>query len=167
MSILEFDAGAESGQSKKEPHFRTAAKTGLFQCLVVAIDSQRCETLARAAADGGWQSIACTDAEAARSYLHKMLVQLTVVDLENPGGPEPLGFRELIEEISKLKGLLLVICGKSGDWREELWARQLGSWLYLPGVEAEGLTLICGEARQVCEQLIQASQPKTTVVTRA
>jgi len=160
MSILEFDAGAESDQSL-EPHFHTTAKTGLFQCLVVAIDSQRCETLARAAADGGWQSIACTDAEAARSYLQRMLVQLTVVDLENPGGPEPKGFRELVEEISQMQGLLLVICGKSGDWREELWARELGSWLYLPGVEAEGLTLICGEARQVCEQLLQANQTST------
>ncbi len=163
MSVLEFDAGAESEQSRLEPQFPASAKTGLFQCLVVAIDPQRCEVLARAAADGGWQSIACTDADAARSYLARMLVQLTVVDLENPGGPDPIGFRELIEEISQRQGLLLVMCGKPGDWREELWARQLGSWLYLTGVETDGLTLICGEARQVCEQLLQAHRPSSAM----
>ena len=46
--------------------------------------------------------------------------------------------------------MLLVICGSEDNVDEELWARQLGAWLYLPGVcDGDSLTSLCVEARRL------------------
>ena len=50
-----------------------------------------------------------------------------------------------------MPGLLLVICGHEGEVEEEIWARQLGVWLYVPGLSnapAEDLSLLCQQAYQ-------------------
>jgi hypothetical protein len=45
-----------------------------------------------------------------------------------------------------------VICGSEDNVDEELWARQLGAWLYLPGVtDGDSLTSLCVEARRLRE----------------
>jgi hypothetical protein len=59
-----------------------------------------------------------------------------------------------------------VICGNEGRPQEEIWARQLGAWLYLPGVvESDDVAMLCGEARQIAEQLAkpQRSLPMRSV----
>jgi hypothetical protein len=50
--------------------------------------------------------------------------------------------------------MLLVICGRDGDAMQEIWAHQLGAWLYLPGVDISGdLAMLCSQARMVVEKL--------------
>jgi hypothetical protein len=37
---------------------------------------------------------------------------------------------------------------------EEIWARQLGAWMYLPGVnDHSDVAMLCGEARNAAEKL--------------
>ena len=123
----------------------------LLQCLIVSCDVERQEMLARGAADSGWETIVCSNAESAWTYQRFKFVQLAVVDLAS----DLLGeLRELLKQFSSLSGLLTIVCGNEADMEEEIWVRQLGAWLYLPGVtEATDVSLLCGEAKHIVERL--------------
>jgi hypothetical protein len=130
-------------------------ETGLFQCLVVSVDDSRREALAWAARDGGWQTLSCGDAEAALERVRRTLLQLAIVDLTASNGTEPPRFRELVEYLACCAGRVLVVaCGDEGNARQEVWARHLGVWMYLPGA-ADGVELaaLCGEARLIAKRL--------------
>ncbi|HZZ72889.1 MAG TPA: hypothetical protein VFE24_11610 [Pirellulales bacterium] len=134
------------------------AAVGHYQCLVVSVQTARREMLLRAAAEGGWQTLYAADAATARRQLARMFVQLAIVDLDHAPEEDAGEFRRVLEDLSEMTGLLLVVCGNEETPLEEIWARQLGVWLYLPGVtEADEVALLCGEARQITEQ-IQAAQ---------
>jgi len=50
--------------------------------------------------------------------------------------------------------MLLAVCGKSDDANGEVWSRQLGVWMYLPGVDCQSdIALLCAEAKHVLEKL--------------
>ena len=85
-------------------------------------------------------------------------MQLAIVDLE----AQPPGlFRPVVEQLTARSGLLLIVCGNEGHVEEEVWVRQLGAWLYLPGVpDVDSFTALCGEARHIAERLWKASNPQ-------
>jgi len=129
----------------------TQKETGLSQCLIVSSNAARAEMLARAAADSGWETIVCNDAESALSCMSWMFLELAIVDFE---GDAPAEFRGLTEKIAGTQGMLLMVCGNDSDAMEEIWARQTGAWLYLPGVQQSGdISPLCGEARTVADKL--------------
>jgi hypothetical protein len=145
---------------------RPRVRCGNFQCLILSGQSSRREMLNRAAETAGWEPVVCPDAETAREQIGRMFLQLAIVDMVPLAGREPPGYRELTEKLARLGGLLLVICGNEGRPQEEIWARQLGAWLYLPGVvESDDVAMLCGEARQIAEQLAapQRSIPMKSV----
>jgi hypothetical protein len=122
--------------------------------------------LTRAAQEGGWQPLVAPDIATARKYLARMWMQLAIVDLEHAPAEESESLREFLEEVSDSNGLLLVVCGNEGDSLEEIWVRQVGAWLYLPGVNSgSDVTLLCGEAKQIAEQLHATRQFGTLVPT--
>lgn len=132
---------------------------GQFQCLVVATRAARRDGLSSAARDGGWVTVSCRDAAEARHCVQTMYLQLAVVDLDGAGGTVPTGFPELVEYLASVSDLLLVVCGHEGRPHEELWVRQLGTWLYLPGLEdGSELATLCGEARELAERMIASRQ---------
>lgn len=48
--------------------------------------------------------------------------------------------------------MLLAVCGHEGDPQEETWARQLGVWLYLPGVSidhVDEISVMCEQAQVI------------------
>ena len=59
-----------------------------------------------------------------------MCTQLAFVDLE---GVQGVGFQTLVRQLADQRQVLLVVCGHEQDGTEEVWARQLGVWFYLPG----------------------------------
>ncbi len=108
----------------------------------------------RSAVEVGWDLIVCRDAERAVAQAARHRVHLALIDLVHSGSGPPPGFRKLSERLATADGPLLVICGHEGDALEEIWARQLGAWLYLPGVTEESdVVLLCDEARAVVEKL--------------
>lgn len=136
---------------------RAARAINTYQCLIVSGDRKRGEMLERAAVDGGWKTCVCVDAATALAHLSRAFVHLAVVDLQ---GQELTAFRPVLEQLAARGGLLLIVCGNEGDLQEEVWVRQLGAWLYLPGVtETSNLALLCGEARQIAERLAKAPAP--------
>ncbi|MHB1038691.1 MAG: hypothetical protein ACYC0Y_29055 [Pirellulales bacterium] len=128
--------------------------SGAYQCLVVASSGSRREMLSWAAVDGGWEAIACGTADGAAAQAKRAVIRLAIVDLEYSDGSESGAFRNLLEQLARTSDLLLMVCGHEGNAREEIWARQLGAWLYLPAVNEGGdLAVLCGEARHVAERL--------------
>jgi DNA-binding NtrC family response regulator len=133
---------------------RAAKLVGVFQCLIVSADPGRRTMLDQAAADSGWKTFACADVPSARAQIHRWLMQLALVDLE---AQRSESFRPLVEELTACNGLLSIVCGNEGDVEEEVWVRQRGAWMYLPGVsDKSNIRLLCGEARQIAERLWKA-----------
>jgi len=57
-----------------------------------------------------------------------------IVDIASPCGDRVTDSVALAEAFSARPGTLLVVCSSGESVEEELWARQLGAWAYLPGM---------------------------------
>jgi DNA-binding NtrC family response regulator len=150
MPYREAKTATPRGQIKPKFVKRVVRFVDDFQCLVVSANRRRGDVLARAAATGGWRPLVSVDADSALTCLSRSVVQLAVVDLEE----SPAEFRDLIREIAARTGLLLIVCGNEGSIDEEIWVRQNGAWLYLPGaVTGEKFAQLCGESLQIAQRL--------------
>jgi hypothetical protein len=79
--------------------------------------------------------------------------QLVIVDISRPLGDRVNDSIEIAEEFAARPGTLLVVCGSEDSVDEELWARQLGAWVYLPGVSnGDALMSLFAEARRVSDR---------------
>lgn len=79
--------------------------------------------------------------------------QLAIVDIAHPLGERVNDTVEVAEELAARPGTLLVVCGSEDSVEEELWARQLGAWVYLPGVSSgDALVSLFVEARRIAER---------------
>jgi ActR/RegA family two-component response regulator len=109
--------------------------------------------LSRAANDAGWDTVVCTGAAKAWNTVQRQRFQMALVDLEFAAS-QVEAFKELTEHFNSTQGALLMVCGKEGNALEEIWARQLGAWLYLPGVSQESdVRALCEDAVPVVEKL--------------
>ena len=106
----------------------------LFECLIVTHVDQRAGVLRQAAQDGGWDPLLCRDPEKADTCSARRRLGLAVVDLDGAPAPTLPRLRRLAELLTTPSGPLVVLCGHENDPAEEIWARQLGVWLYLPAV---------------------------------
>ena len=139
---------------------RAAKLVSVFQCLIVSADPHRRRMFERAAADGGWKTYSCADVATAQAHIHRQLMQLALLDLEAQGTES---FRPLVEQLTATSGLLSIVCGNEGDVEEEIWVRQRGAWMYLPGVaDTSNVSLLFGEARQLAERLGKAGGSEHT-----
>jgi ActR/RegA family two-component response regulator len=151
MSTLLASTTPFAGMQAAVPAAReTSAAT--WRCLIVSDDSERREMLARAADQGGWAADVCRTAAEAQKQSRRFRHGLVIVDLDG-GQADDARLRELGQELSP-GDALLVVCGAEGDAMQEIWARGLGAWLYLPGVDAScDLSSLCGEALAIAEKL--------------
>lgn len=140
---------------------RSAVARGLFQCLIVAEGEPRRQLLTEAAERSGWEAVACGDPQSAIAAQAVMHFQLALVDL---AGQSLADYSPLLERLSSQGGLLLLACGSESSAREEILARQLGAWVYLPGVEmAEQVSPLCTEARSISEKARLAHNTRSRI----
>lgn len=128
---------------------KTAARTS--QCLVVSASQSMRVLLSQSANVAGWDTVVCADHQNGLAAYNKTRFQMALIDLTGPA-PAPRGTRDLCQTLASQSNLLLAVCGNASDPQEEIWARQLGVWLYLPGVapeHAEELAAICEQAQLV------------------
>ena len=72
-----------------------------------------------------------------------------LVDMQAVPPGEERAFRGLVEQLTARDGPLVAVCGNPNDDSGEVWSRQLGVWMYLPGVDSESdLALVCSEAQE-------------------
>lgn len=136
---------------------RTEAPAALYRCLIVSASHERMAMLRDAAAAQGWDPILCHAAEQASREAVRHRLQMVIVDLERTERGVAERLKDLAEQFADESERLLVVCGTDGDVMEEIWARQLGAWMYLPGVDdTSDVAMVCGEAKNVAEKLLGA-----------
>lgn len=153
MALSQLKTSSGATQTASQPVISPPQRAAVWQCLVLSADARRREMLSDAATESGWNTICCRDAETAEAETYRRLVQLALIDLcTNSGGMSPR-MRRLVERLAAQRDLLVALCGRDADDLEEVWARQLGAWLYLPKVTAASdVASICGEALQLAAQ---------------
>lgn len=154
MSLLaqQHSVAVTSTSSVLKPRVENRKSTTTIQCLVLSDDAMRQEMLSRAAHEAGWDTVICKDVANAWSTVQRQRFEMAFVDLDGTSSSD--GFKEVAEHMSSNHDALLVVCGEEGNAMEEIWARQLGAWLYLPGVSGTSdVSALCREASPVVEKL--------------
>jgi DNA-binding NtrC family response regulator len=126
--------------------------TRSMDCLVVSGDASRRHRFAAAAELAGWDECSSPEDLAELRDAADRDFSLAIIDITSPVGEVVSDTVELAEELTARPNTLVVICGSEDNVDEELWARQLGAWLYLPGVaDGDSLMSLCVEARRLRE----------------
>ncbi|HVU85783.1 MAG TPA: hypothetical protein VHD36_00575 [Pirellulales bacterium] len=124
------------------------------QCLIVATDDARRDNLGFAAREGGWDVTSCGDVGSAVTHARQRSLQMAIVDISGSASADRASFRFLVEQLACTSRMLLLVCGNLDDPREEVWARHLGVWMYLPGaIDGTELVGLCVAARETVERL--------------
>lgn len=154
MSELQTSLPATLASPDSRAPTKRSAPPAVYTCLVVSTSARRAQLLVRAAHEELWSTIVCNTADDALRQTVRQYVHLALIDLQSAAGPQESLLRTLVEQLAGRNGSLLAVCGKPDDIRGEVWSRQLGVWMYLPGVDSESdIALLCGEARGVLEKL--------------
>jgi hypothetical protein len=126
----------------------------LHTCLVVSASSPRTRLWVRAAQQEHWATIICRTAEEAARQVARNRVHLALIDLQFVPAAQEAAYRALVEQLAARDGPLVAVCGNPNDTLGEVWSRQLGVWMYLPGIDSESdVALVCSEARSIVEKL--------------
>jgi hypothetical protein len=154
MSEMQTSMPTTLVSSDPRRSFVRVAPAALRMCLVVSASPQRSQILVRAAHEEHWATIVCRGAEEAARQAVRNRIQLALVDMQAVPLAEARAFRTLVEQLAARNGPLVAVCGNPNDNLGEVWSRQLGVWMYLPGVDSESdLALVCSEARSIVEKL--------------
>jgi len=148
-----FHTHSDEGGVARQPVPSSHARRELATCLVVSSCPLRRAELRSAAQDAGWETMVCDDADSARLAVRRYRFQMAWVDTDS--FDDAADGEEICQGLAWMDHVLLAVCGREGDVQEEIWARQLGVWLYLPGLPiGQG-----AEIQMLCEQgLLLASR---------
>jgi len=114
---------------------RVLAPPGLLRCLIFSWSDLRAKRLQSAAEREAWEAIVCSKAGKFLKHVFQQQVPLTLVDLPQVDLSVYAEMRSATVKVCEASDSLLIICGSEASAEEELWARQLGVWSYLPEVE--------------------------------
>jgi len=150
VGITSEEVRSLAGQA---PAARAGRIPGLMKCLVVSGDEALRHRLDTMADLSGWSACESpADAAELRSVVEGEF-HLVIADIASPLGERVNDTVEIAEEFAGRPGTLVVVCGSGDSVDEELWARQLGAWVYLPGVSGgDALMSLFAEARRVAER---------------
>ena len=153
MKTSESTAAVVLGQVEEAVSRPRMVGTSVFQCLVVSASQTRRNMLSDAVTVAGWDTVVCADARNALAEFRKTAFQFAVADLDLYG-KTPRGLRECVQTLAEDSSRILIcICGHEQDPAEEVWVRQLGAWVYLPGAtNSSELSLHCEQAMLVVKQ---------------
>jgi len=139
----------QSPHGEDELPLAALAFPDLLRCLVLSWSEMRANGLRSAAENEQWRAIVCKDVDQFLRSVFQLNVPLTVVDLPHSDAAGYAKMRKAVTSACGASDSLLVVCGTEREMAEEVWARQLGVWTYLPGASGlSGLELIFEEARQ-------------------
>lgn len=147
MMVVAVGITAEELQVAPSPLVRGSRNIGLQKCLVVTGEAGFRQRLQAATELSGWDECDAPESAVDLQAVVQGDYQLVLVDIASPVGDRVNDTVELAEEFAARPGTLVVVCGPEDGVEEELWARQLGAWVYLPGaVSGDGLISMLAEA---------------------
>ncbi len=133
MKTSESTATALLGQFEEAVSPSWMIGTSVLHCLIVSASQTRRNMLSDAATTAGWNAVVCANPQYALAEFRRTAFQFVMVDLDLHG-KTPRGFRECVQTLAEDSSRILIcICGHEQDPAEEVWVRQLGAWVYLPG----------------------------------
>lgn len=139
--------------SDREDSSVVGSSPGRLGCLVFGLQSDRRQFLVQAARSAGWDAVEYTQDPIRVGPREFEGQRLIVFDLEAEDGSSSASLQSSAERAARQKGVLIVLCGNEGNAAEEIWARQLGVWLYLPGaVDNVDLADVFEEAARLDER---------------
>ena len=148
-SSTSSEVNVELPQGKQQPPVQAFVLPGLLRCLIVSWSDQRAELLRAAAESTSWETIVEQDVSQFLRHVFQLRVPLTIVDLPVSGDSGYERIRTAASRVCDVNDSLLVICGATKNSSEELWARELGVWTYLPEAsDLSGLEFVFSEARK-------------------
>jgi hypothetical protein len=154
MSELQISEPATLVSSEPRIGVGRSAPATLQTCLVVTASAPRSQLWVRAAQQEHWATIVCRTADEAARQAVRNRIQLALVDLQSAPPAQQRSFRQLVEQLTARDGPLVAVCGNPNDSLGEVWSRQLGVWMYLPGIDSQSdIALLCCEARGIVEKL--------------
>lgn len=130
------------------------APPALNTCLVLSASPRRAQLWVRAAHEERWTTIVCANAEDANRQAVRHRIDLALIDMQSATAETEGRFRKFVEQLARRDGPLLAVCGKPDDATSEVWSRQLGVWMYLPGIDGHSdVALLCAEAKDILQKL--------------
>jgi DNA-binding response OmpR family regulator len=136
-----------------QPAARSSRVPGLLKCLVLSGDRGLRGRLDAVTELGGWSACDAPEDAADLQAAIDGDYQLVIADVANPLGDRVNDTVEVAEEFAARPGTLVVVCGSEDSVDEELWARQIGAWVYLPGVSGgDALMSLVTDARRLVER---------------
>ena len=134
------------------------APPGLLRCLILSWNEVRAEGLQRAAERQAWDALVCSNSAVFIKQLFRMKVPLTIVDLPEVSAAEYSKMRMASAKVREVSDALLVVCAASAECDEEIWARELGAWAYMPEVpDPTSVDWVFEEARSALARQASAS----------
>ena len=131
---------------------RAAVRTAVAvsDCLVVSADALRCDRLADVAVDAGWHVARTEDVDTALAWRDRIQFRLAIVDLAPCRRLNEERFRDLAKRLAGDEQSLLSVIGREGDASQEIFARSIASWLYLPDIgDPVELSSVFRHAREI------------------
>lgn len=112
-----------SPRSRRRPRWR---------CLVISADGSIRRRIRAATAARGWECVAPVDAAGLAAA--GVAFGLVFIDLVRPTAGVGAALTELVGAFAADRDTRVVVCGAADRPHEEIWARQEGVSVYLPGV---------------------------------
>ena len=155
MMVVASGITSEEARSNVSPAFgtRTARSPGLLKCLVLSGNRGLRNRLDAVTELSGWSACDAPEDAADLQAVIDGDYQLVIVDVGHPLGDRVNDTVEIAEELASRPGTLLVVCGSEESVDEELWARQMGAWAFLPSVTCgDALVAMFTDARRFAER---------------
>jgi hypothetical protein len=122
--------------------------------LIVSPDPLKQMMFGQAAKRCGWRTVVCTDKASAMEQVATGSVGVTLVDIASVDAATAGDRTALVESLAAYKNLLTVVCGRTSNSQEEIWAREYAVWMYLAGVAPESdLDPVLTSAKEVADRM--------------
>ncbi len=146
--------GPATEQGRRQRTVQPGAAVSTWKCLVLSADADRRRRLLGITENAGWRPLECESVGAAMRQADRWKTYLAVIDFCGLKERQRQTFRKFAERLGKQTEPLLMICDDDDSSSiGELWARQLGVWLYLPEVSlGDELVELCAEAFRATEK---------------
>lgn len=138
-TIATVDGAPRAPERRRRP-------TAAVSCLVVTADAALRSTVTAAALERGVRCVAPADT-AQLADVCDADYRMAFVDVAAPLSGRDESARQLAASLATRPGMLLTVCGHQEREDEERWARELGAFVYLPGVARAGVTAL---VREIC-----------------
>ena len=146
--VVETPRAANAPQCATGGLRSTGCVTHSVRCLVVSESLERRKTIAAATASQAWEALICCDAGEFLRAVRTQRAPLMIVDLPQCESDAYGKFIGATEEARRHTNALMAVCGYGRHPGEEIWARSLGAWTYMSGLDGrQGFETLLEEAR--------------------